>query len=414
MRVIGIVAEYDPFHNGHEYLIRKAREVVGDPRALVLAVMSGPFTQRGVPAVLSKHTRAGQALLCGADVVIELPFTFACAPSERFAFGAVEALYRTGVVTDIAFGIDTDNFDLIKELSERDFDNDLNYQASLKNALESGLSFPSARAKAICDVFGNEDKDGLEDALRRPNSILALDYLRAVRILKKDFNIIAVPRIGDAYDSQTPVSVYPSATALRKIILENRNSQSALASSLLGLMPDKSLSAMLSDLKVSGIPDLDLYAGMILNNPALANEDTAYMGDNLAGFIANTCGKLRSGGTSFEALTDALDTRHFTRGRILRAMASAMTGQTEEFIKTHRHVPYIRVLGFTREGRYCLKIMGKCAKVPLIHNCSDHLELKDDEISEVFALDLKAGNIRNMLTGLPLNTEWDTPPVMIR
>ncbi|MBO7448933.1 MAG: nucleotidyltransferase family protein, partial [Clostridiales bacterium] len=84
MRVIGIIAEYNPFHNGHEYLIKKAREIVADPRAIVLVVMSGPFTQRGLPSILPKNIRAKQALLCGADVVLELPFTFACAPSERF------------------------------------------------------------------------------------------------------------------------------------------------------------------------------------------------------------------------------------------------------------------------------------------------------------------------------------------
>ena len=412
MRVIGIIAEYNPFHNGHEYLIKKAREIVADPRAIVLVVMSGPFTQRGLPSILPKDIRAKQALLCGADVVLELPFTFACAPSERFAFGAVETLYRTGVVTDIAFGIDSDNFDLIKRLSEFDFDNNEAFSESLKGNLEKGMSFPSARANAIADVFEYEDKDDLMDTLRRPNSILALDYLRAVRIFKKNFNIIAIPRVGDDYDSAEITSSYPSATAIRDIVRKCGRSQSALASELAGLMPDKALAAMLaSDLN---FPDLDLYAKSVLLKLGGASQDTAYMGDGLLGYLNNTCEKLRSDDTDFDSLMENANTKHFTQGRILRAMTSLMADQSEDFIKTHKHVPYLRVLGFSREGRYCLKIIGKCAKVPLIHNCSDFLEHQDAEIKEVSALDLKASNIRSMLTGQPLNTDWNIPPVIVK
>ena len=124
MRVIGIIAEFNPFHNGHEYLIRKAREIVNDPRAIVMPVMSGFFTQRGLPAICPPAVRARQALLCGADVVLELPFSFSCAPSSRFAEGAVSELISTGVVTDIAFGVDTDNTDILKALADMDFAND--------------------------------------------------------------------------------------------------------------------------------------------------------------------------------------------------------------------------------------------------------------------------------------------------
>ncbi|MBO7426687.1 MAG: nucleotidyltransferase family protein [Clostridiales bacterium] len=416
MRVIGIVAEYNPFHNGHEYLIRKAREIVNDPRAIVLVVMSGPFTQRGLPSVLPKDVRAKQALMCGADVVLELPFTFACAPSERFAFGAIETLYRTGVVTDIAFGIDSDNFDLLKRLSETDLDNNESFTASLKKNLEDGMSFPSARANAIADVFEYEDKEELRNTLRRPNSILALDYLRAIRIFRKNFNVIAIPRVGDDYDAADVGSKYPSATAIRDIIKGCGNSQSALGTKLTGLMPDSSLAVMLSALSMKkySFPDMDLYAKSAVMKLDSADETTAYMGDGLLGHIRNTCEKLRSGESDFDTLMSKLNTKHFTQGRILRAMASMMTDQSEKFISEHKHVPYIRVLGFNREGRYCLKIMGKCAKVPLIHNCSDFLEHPDEEITSVSALDKKAANLQNVLMGLPLNTDWDIPPVSVK
>ena len=416
MRVIGVIAEFNPFHNGHEYLIRKAKELTGDPRAMVLVVMSGPFTQRGLPSVLPKHLRARQALLCGADVVIELPFSFACAPSERFAFGAVELLYRTGVVTDIAFGTDTDNIALLKSLSEMDFDNDEEYISILKDNLSSGMSFPAARADAICKVTDSGSEEELRNALRRPNSILALDYLRAVKKLKKNFNIIAIPRVGEEYDSSSLDSDYPSATAIRDAIYSCGNSPSGVATKLCSLMPDKSLAAMLAALssREFQFPDLDLYSKMILTSLPSEDPHTAYIGDSLYGHIMNTCDKLRSSDTDFKSLTKALNTKHFTDGRILRAIASLMVGQDEEFIKSHGHVPYIRVLGFSRDGRYCLKIMGKCAKVPIMHNCSDFLETQDSEVKDVFEKDQKAQNIQDLLMGRALNGDWDIPPVSVK
>ena len=135
MRVIGIIAEFNPFHKGHEYLIQEAKRLVGDPRAVTMTVMSGPFTQRGTPAVSPKHVRAKEALVSGVDVAIELPFTFACAPSERFATGAVELLYRTGVVTDLAFGVDCKEPELLKELAKLEPDEDV-----LKEGLSQGMS----------------------------------------------------------------------------------------------------------------------------------------------------------------------------------------------------------------------------------------------------------------------------------
>ena len=148
MRVIGIVAEFNPFHNGHEYLIKEARKIVNDPRAIVMPVISGFFTQRGLPAICPPSVRARQALLCGADVVLELPFSFSCAPSSRFAEGAISELISTGVVTDIAFGVDTDDTDLLKKLAEIDFTGE-EFNNKLNGYISTGISFPQARTGTL-------------------------------------------------------------------------------------------------------------------------------------------------------------------------------------------------------------------------------------------------------------------------
>ena len=410
MRVIGIIAEFNPFHNGHGYLISKAREAVGDPRAIVLAVMSGSFVQRGTPAVLPKHIRARQALLNGADVVLELPFTFACAPSERFASGAVELLRKTGVVTDIAFGVDIDDPSLLDELAEISPD-----EEKLRGYLAAGDSFPSARAKAIIDAMrssgrelsGEEEKRYLE-ALRMPNSILALDYMKAMKEKGARWNVIRVKR--------EPSS---SATETRRKLFDGRDkkdaSVSGIASDLSGLMPDNALAAILSSFQAgkASFPDRDSWsedtAQLVLRGGQ--TEDYAYMSDGLPGYLYNRLSSMR--GFAYEDTQAALATKHFTMPRIDRALSSLLVGQTSSYVASEKSPRYIRVLGFTKDGRYCLKIMGKCAKLPVIHNLSDGLELcsSDPALKQQLELDIRATGTAARYHGLPYGYEWEIPPV---
>ncbi len=393
MKVIGIIAEYNPFHKGHEYLISEAKRLVGDPRAVVMTVMSGPFTQRGTLALSPKHVRAKEALVSGVDVAIELPFTFACAPSERFAAAGVELLYRTGVVTDIAFGVDCKDPALLMELSELEPDDEV-----LKAALSEGKSYPSARAEALMANYnGDADKEVLADTLRQPNSILALDYIRAVKRLKTGFKIHMIPR--------TPGS---SATSVRDALNSvDTSSVSAVADELNDKLPDKALSVMLSSLscKEFSIPDYEAYKTdtKLLVRRTEDLSSYAYMSDGLDGFIRNN-------------MDGSLQTKHFTMPRINRALASAMVGQKASYVEEEKHVRYIRVLGFSTEGRYCLKIMGKCARLPVISNASDALEYysEDPRLKAQFELDLLANDIYARYASMELGYEWKVAPLKVK
>lgn len=393
MRVIGIVAEFNPFHKGHEYLIEEAKRLVGDPRAVVMTVMSGPFTQRGSMAVSPKHVRAKEALISGVDVAIELPFTFACAPSERFASGAVELLYRTGVVTDIAFGVDCKDPSLLMELSETEPD-----ETVLKEALATGKSYPSARAEAvIANYKGEADKDLIADTLRQPNSILALDYIRAVKRMNTGFKIHMIRRMPGM-----------SATLAREALdTADRGSVSSVANALNGIIPDKALSVMLSAMshKDFKIPDHEQYLEDVKIQIRRSEDISsyAYMTDGLDGFIRNNIDK-------------DLQTKHFTMPRIRRAVASLMTGQTASYVDKEKHVQYIRVLGFSNEGRYCLKIMGKCARLPIISNPSDALELysSNQRLKKQFESDLLANDIYARYASMESGYEWKISPIRIK
>lgn len=424
MRVIGIIAEYGPFHSGHEYLIQKAREIVADPRAIVMPVISGPFTQRGLPALLPAQIRARQAMACGADLVLQLPFTFACAPSSRFAYGGVSELISTGVVTDIAFGIDSGSPEVLRELASADFEASEKYRTVLRAGLDEGLSFPAARAHAIGAALGPE----AEAAVSGPNSILALDYLAALYKLDKNgrINVIMIQRKGGEYSSADASCELPSASALRsKLINECAPDyrQSAVASSLAGLMPDASLAVMLAEAgKSFCYIDYGKYlrCSLLRLMSETSPESYAYMGDSLAGYLRNVAADVRPGdlpaddydGKLFEK---CVATKRYTMTRIERALASLNAGQLEEDIKTLDRPLYVRVLGFNREGRYCLKIMRKCAKVPVITNPSDALELEssDPALKRMFELDMCASAFCWSNACMDPAREWELPPFQV-
>ena len=429
MRVIGIIAEFNPFHNGHEYLIKKAREVVNDPRAIVMPVMSGFFTQRGLPAICPPAVRARQALLCGADVVIELPFSFSCAPSSRFAEGAVSELISTGVVTDIAFGVDTDDTELLKAIADIDFEEDESFNNKLNEYISTGISFPQARAAAIKDMASAKGITGdIDQILSSPNSILALDYLLALKKFdwKHKINVIMIKREGEGYHSSDISSEFTSATAIRNAISEEAPvfSQSAIATKLNGHMPDLALGVMLSSCS-SGIfrfPDyVDYMRSTMLTAAASSSLDTiAYMSDDLSGYIKNFANDIRPktipdddyGLKSFES---KISTKRYTLSRIMRALASMNAGQDNSYLDIKRP-PYVRVLSFNNEGKYCLKIMGKCAKVPVINRPSDCLELQsgNEELKKIFELDMRAASIGWKLYGKDTASEWESIPVIVK
>ena len=430
MRVIGIIAEFNPFHNGHGYLIKKAREIVNDPRAIVMPVMSGFFTQRGLPALCPPAVRARQALLCGADVVIELPFSFSCAPSSRFAEGAVSELVSTGVVTDIAFGVDTDDTDLLMALAEEHFEDDELFNAKLNEYISTGISFPQARASAIKDYASSKGITGdLDSVLSSPNSILALDYLLALKKFDKKhrINVIMIRREGDEYRSAETHSTFASATSLRRLVYDtadNGFSRSAIASGLTGLMPDISLGVMLSSNSggIFDFPDFASYMSdcMIKASSASSLDDIAYMSDDLSGYIKNLANDIRpddisSSDHDLRIFESKLSTKRYTLSRIYRALASMMAGQDASYLDIKKS-PYIRVLGFGQEGKYCLKIMGKCAKAPIINRPSDCLELcsANNNLKKIFELDMRAAALGWKLYGRDAASEWESIPVIVK
>ena len=201
----GIVAEFNPFHNGHKYIVDTLRD---NGKNTVTAVMSESFVQRGEGACVSPNERVRMALSCGVDLVLSLPVAYATASAERFADGGIQVLGALGCIDALGFGSESGNTDVLQECAR--VIESPGFLPLLENRLSEGVSFPVARQKALSDMYGNE----FAEAVSTPNDILGIEYIKAIN--KNKFNIkpMAIKRIGVSHDSSDVCESFCSASAI--------------------------------------------------------------------------------------------------------------------------------------------------------------------------------------------------------
>ncbi len=217
MSYIGIISEYNPFHNGHKYQLSESLEQSGADGAI--ALMSGDFTQRGTPAMADKYTRAHAAVLGGLDVVFELPVIYATGSSRDFGDGAVGLMSKMNNVDYLAFGVEDDELGLFYEVSEILATEPDDYKDILNHYLSKGFTFPNASEKAIKKILGNS----IGDKLSKPNNILAISYLVAMRKQKSKLRPIIIKRNDGGYSNNKLTGKYSSATAIRHALRNNES-----------------------------------------------------------------------------------------------------------------------------------------------------------------------------------------------
>ena len=213
-KVLGIVAEYNPFHNGHMYHLSKAKEKSGTQYAI--CVMSGNFVQRGNSSILNKWKKAEMALLNGVDLVIELPTIYSVSSAEGFSSGAMKILKSLNIVDAVSFGTETDDYAALNNIAGVVCDEPKQYKELLNRELSKGLSFPKARENALMLYFNNNER--YENILNGPNNILAVEYLKALKKLKSKIQPIPVKREKVYYNDNSIVDEFASATAIRGFI----------------------------------------------------------------------------------------------------------------------------------------------------------------------------------------------------
>ena len=429
MKVVGIIAEYNPFHFGHAYQIRKARELFGEDTAIV-AVMSGSFVQRGEPAIAGKWVRTQAALTCGVDLVIEIPFTFACASAERFAQGAVGLLRATGIVTDLFFGSECIDLPFLSVLANILKEENTVYKDLLKSNLKEGTSYAKARELALIAFLAGEGRADLSDkcaaALKMPNTILALEYLIALEKSGSSIKPSVLLRSGAGFHDSCISSENASASAIRNTVTNTLAAEgsgvSSIAANLYGSMPSESLAALLSEWS-NGIRPV-LAADFIPESILAVRTNTleylgasAYMGDQVSNRLKNAVSGLRSSKKEDlpAAFTELAETKRYAGTRISRALISLLCGQTAADLSSLTAPEYLRILGFTERGRYLLRLMRKSASLPQIDKASDFLEHgKNEKLTRMAELDLLSTDVWGLKAGYIYGDEYERSVIRIK
>ena len=335
MKNVGIICEYNPFHNGHARQLRAVREQGG----VCVCLMSGNYVQRGEPAIFDKWTRAKAAALCGADLVLELPVTYALRSAEGFAAGGVEILDRMGCIDGLCFGSETDDINIIMSTAKA-LDTPA-FSQKLKKELKAGVSFPTARQLAL-EAMG---EDG--SVLETPNAILAVEYCKALLRRNSAIQPLLIHREGDYHGGTDPDA--PSASFLRT------------QTDWHGYVPEDALACF------AGVPRHSVAAGQRAWLARLRSmeegefERLPFGSEGLWRKVLSAC---RTEPT-LEAIVQAAKSKRYTRTRLMRLLLCAYLGITEETLM--QPAPYVRVLAVNGRGQRVLRQAKQDGELPLLH-----------------------------------------------
>lgn len=400
-KCVGIVAEFDPFHQGHEWLLRQTRKAL--PHHGVICVMSGHFTQRGTAASLDKHTRAEMALRGGADLVLELPVLWAAASAETFARGGIQCLLDTGVVDTIAFGSEDGALSRIRAVAE--ILDSPQFQALLKEEVQKGLSYAAARQKAAEALLGESAA-----CLSQPNNNLGVEYLRALSYWGRgDVNALTFRRQGAGHDSRETGSPVVSASLLRQWMeQENWN---ALEQSL----PQASWMLLKERLQKGEAPaQLERCGNAVLARlRSMTEEELRRLPDWEPG-LEHRIQKAAQNSVTLAECYDKAKTRRYPEARIRRMALWAFLNLNAA--DRPEKVPYLRVLGCNERGRAILKDMKERARLPILTKPAQVRRL-DEAAQRVFALECRATDLWRLCLPETANRlggqEWLQKPVVL-
>ena len=369
--VVGIICEYDPFHLGHRRQFELIRSQL--PEARIVCLMSGCFTQRGMPAVHLPRDRARAALEAGADAVFELPCAFAVRDAEHFALGGVEILTQLGFVTHISFGAedDTEKLQSAADLLEHPTED---FTSLLHDALKSGCSFAAAQGRALESCLGG-------NVWSKPNNILALCYLRAILRLNSPLIPLPVLRKGDYHAQSLTQNEWPSATAVRRAFHEGNFEEA-----------DQSCGWTLPRSPACRPDALDLL--LLYKLRSMDQASLALLPDCTEG-LENRLSACAAQAVSREELLSVLKTKRYAHARLSRLCCHALLDMPKTLLDNHPHPEYVRLLGLRKDAGD-ITAQFKSSVIRIIAKAAD-----GDRSSPIYQLDLRAYDLWALGAGLP-------------
>ncbi len=354
MQVAGIIAEYNPFHNGHKYLIEKLRE---SGVTHIISVMSGNFVQRGEPALFETDTRVKAALAGGVDLVLQLPVAYSVSGAANFAYGGVSLLNATGVVDTLAFGSECGDIKALESVSKILLSGCL--EEKIRKELETGITYAKARENAL----KNADEK-LAGILAEPNNILAVEYINSLKKLDSKIAPYTVKRMGASHDSSEKVSNIASASEIRKMIVDGENWGNFVPNSEIYYDNGKINFVAFNKFEIA-----TLYKMRIISADEIAKSPDVSEG------IENRIFAAARQAATLDELYSLAKTKRYTHARIRRIVLNTMLEITAE--DAAATVPYIRVLGFNDRGAELIRVMKNKAKLPLVTKAADIASLPE-------------------------------------
>ena len=353
-----VICELNPLHNGHAYLFRQMHK----DGCKVIACMSGHFTQRGEPAVFDKYTRTKAALLSGADLVIELPATYACAGAERFAFGGVYLLQALGCVDRLYCGSECGDTARLEQAAQAVADTAV--ENTLRHYLREGITYAAAREKAVRRLYGEETAA----VLTNPNDILGTEYAKALHRLHSPIQLHTIQRVAVAHDSDTPDGQFASASYLRQQLYREQTIDAYIPSSVKALF--NAARQHLSGDRNKAIESMLLY-----RLRTMTPQDFAALPDISEGLENRLYEAVRSC-ISIDGILSYVKSKRYPLSRLRRLLLYAFLQWTQA--DCEELPPYIQVLGFSRQGQDILHEAKKSASLPLITRHADTACLTDE------------------------------------
>lgn len=370
MPLAGIVAEFNPFHNGHKYLINCAKTDGYD----VAVVISGNFVQRGDVAITPKYKRALTAISNGADIVAELPVPWAMSTAQNFALGAISQLVSLGIDT-LYFGSESANTELLCEVAEILLSDE--YEQQVCKRLSTNDTFAKIRRDIVCEILGFQT-----DVLDNPNDTLAVEYICAAKTLGVSITFNAVKRIGAQHNSTAEVDDFSTATLLRKAVVEKNEAY------LRKYMPESAVQIILSS-PIANIQKID--SAIVSSVKRLSAEEISFLPDVGEG-LHNLIYKFARENNSFSSLCDNIKTKRYTHARIRRILLSAYLGIDNSFFL--KKPPYVKILAIKESASKYLKsasqkqIVSRVSQLDLSDEFTKFVFDTENRANELYALSL--------------------------
>ncbi|QTB27907.1 nucleotidyltransferase [Lysinibacillus sphaericus] len=401
MKAVGIVVEYNPFHNGHAYHLTQAKKVA--KADIVIAVMSGTFLQRGEPAMVDKWTRTKMALAGGVDIVIELPYVYSTAPATDFAKGAISILTAVGC-DSFAFGSEDGSIQPFLNTYDLIDNNRTEYDALIKDSLKTGASYPKSLYYAYEQLTQKFPAPYID--LAQPNNILGFHYLEAARTLDSNIKLLTIPRIAAGYhDALKQDSSIASATGIRKALASTSSLQSVQK-----VVPETSF-----DYLTDWHRHYKKFASWESFWPLLQFTIMRHTPSELTRYaevtegIENAIMKAAKNSSSFNSFMEKIKSKRYTWTRIQRMITHIYTGFTKEQLQSFEAPSFIRLLGMSAKGQAYLGKRKKDIELPLISRVAatnDAMLAIDIHAAELYNLSIEQG-----VTAQSLPKDYQTPPI---